>query len=187
MDTADCPLAFGPNDQRRCVWCGERITTGRRDKRWCRQQCVDDYAANHWWGKARRRRLELDGYRCTRCDAIGSQALEALLLWILGAPSMKALDLDEWDRNEWRAWRFDHRAEVNHRTAVLGRHHTTTCAHHVDGLETLCHSCHLDETDEQYRERAGAELTAADLDAVTLDTVDLEPASFDAAAFDTLA
>lgn len=41
--------------------------------------------------------------------------------------------------------------EVNHKTPCLGQHKLNSCAHHLDGLETLCHSCHLEETGRQRR------------------------------------
>lgn len=42
------------------------------------------------------------------------------------------------------------RLEVNHRTPVLGRHAEAGCHHHLDGLETLCHDHHVDETCRQF-------------------------------------
>lgn len=42
--------------------------------------------------------------------------------------------------------------EVNHRIPCLGQHKANSCAHHLDGLETLCHSCHVAETARQRRE-----------------------------------
>jgi hypothetical protein len=36
--------------------------------------------------------------------------------------------------------------EVNHRTPALGAHSQTSCAHHQDNLEVLCHDCHLGVT-----------------------------------------
>lgn len=41
--------------------------------------------------------------------------------------------------------------EVNHRTACLGRHGTPGCWHHLDGLETLCRTHHLQVTASQRR------------------------------------
>lgn len=41
--------------------------------------------------------------------------------------------------------------EVNHRVPCLGAHKAASCAHHLDGLETLCHPCHLAETARQRR------------------------------------
>lgn len=36
--------------------------------------------------------------------------------------------------------------EVNHITPCLGAHGTASCAHHIDGLEILCHDCHVKVT-----------------------------------------
>lgn len=41
--------------------------------------------------------------------------------------------------------------EVNHITPILGRHAEWGCHHHIDGLETLCHPCHVATTNEQRR------------------------------------
>jgi Zn ribbon nucleic-acid-binding protein len=41
--------------------------------------------------------------------------------------------------------------EVNHKVQVFGRHSASGCHHHLDILETLCHSCHLEVTNEQRR------------------------------------
>lgn len=46
--------------------------------------------------------------------------------------------------------------EVNHKTPILGRHGEGGCHHHVSGLETLCHRCHVAETN---RQRTAGELT----------------------------
>lgn len=41
--------------------------------------------------------------------------------------------------------------EVNHKVPCLGAHKVNSCAHHLDGLVTLCHPCHLRETNRQRR------------------------------------
>lgn len=41
--------------------------------------------------------------------------------------------------------------EVNHIQPCLGAHRENSCLHHLDGLETLCHPCHLEETARQRR------------------------------------
>lgn len=41
------------------------------------------------------------------------------------------------------------RLEVNHITPILGRHAVSGCHHHLDGIETLCHDCHVATTAEQ--------------------------------------
>ncbi len=78
----------------------------------------------------------------------------------------------------WRAWRaeMDRRCEpytaarlvldqalravqleVNHLTPILGRHAEFGCHHHLDGLETLCHRCHVAETARQFGYRTAAD------------------------------
>lgn len=39
--------------------------------------------------------------------------------------------------------------EVNHIDPCLGKHNEDGCWHHVSGLETLCHDCHLRVTKQQ--------------------------------------
>lgn len=39
--------------------------------------------------------------------------------------------------------------EVNHEIPILGRHAENGCHHHVTGLSTLCHSCHVKVTRQQ--------------------------------------
>jgi hypothetical protein len=46
--------------------------------------------------------------------------------------------------------------EVNHKDPLVGRGYHQGCHHHLDGLETLCHPCHVVETTRQRRERLGA-------------------------------
>lgn len=45
------------------------------------------------------------------------------------------------------------RPEVNHRDPLVGRGYHQGCHHHLDGLERLCHACHVAETTRQARER----------------------------------
>jgi hypothetical protein len=47
------------------------------------------------------------------------------------------------------------RLEVNHRTPLVGTGYSDGCVHHQDGLETLCHACHVIETTRQRRARRG--------------------------------
>lgn len=47
-------------------------------------------------------------------------------------------------------WSLDHRLEVDHVEPCLGRHSTPGCHHHLSGLRTLCHRCHLRVTAEQF-------------------------------------
>ncbi len=78
---------------------------------------------------------------------------------------------DRWAANHQWSWasetalRRDGRAcvrcgskaacEVNHIVPLVGRGYHNSCRNHLDGLETLCHVCHVAETTRQRRERAG--------------------------------
>lgn len=46
----------------------------------------------------------------------------------------------------WEVIVQDRRAEVNHITPVDGRRESTSCKHHADNLELLCHQCHVEFT-----------------------------------------
>lgn len=141
----DCRLAFGDNPDRRCAWCGTPLA-GRR-RRWCRDECELDFRRNHDWGSDRNAALGRDGHRCRRCGASWAE-VEAWRAFVLAvtAPTpddrREALDI---------AWRW--RLEVNHVEPIRGRHGTFGCHHHLDGLETLCRPCHLDETARQFGHR----------------------------------
>lgn len=44
--------------------------------------------------------------------------------------------------------------EVNHISPLFGSGYTPSCLHHLEGLQTLCHGCHVKETNLQRRTRA---------------------------------
>jgi hypothetical protein len=46
-----------------------------------------------------------------------------------------------------------HSLECNHIVPLVGSGYENGCIHHLDGLETLCHDCHVAETTRQIRER----------------------------------
>lgn len=50
-----------------CRWCGSPLPAGRR--RWCSAECSDGFADQHYWTRARERRLEIDGWACVDCGA----------------------------------------------------------------------------------------------------------------------
>lgn len=50
-------------------------------------------------------------------------------------------------------WGARHELEVNHKVPREGRGYSFGCAHHQQGLETLCRPCHVLETTAQRRER----------------------------------
>lgn len=93
--------------------------------------------------------------------------VESLAVWA----AAEGLDLERDRQATWNAWRdeMDRRAlpfrsahrivqdarqavqlEVNHITPIMGRHAEFGCHHHLEGLETLCHRCHVQETARQF-------------------------------------
>lgn len=57
-------------------------------------------------------------------------------------------------RKAWGEWLVGFSLEVNHMEPILGRHAEKGCHHHLDGLETLCHACHVTETARQFGHRS---------------------------------
>ena len=98
------------------------------------------------------------------------------LCWLCGKPFPKGMrrwcsgacgDLF-WANHGWTTARFQaivrdggacvkcggkHSLEVNHIVPLVGSGYENGCIHHLDGLETLCHDCHVAETTRQIRER----------------------------------
>lgn len=153
---ASCPLrtAPWPTPDGVCAWCG--VVLPKRRSRWCSDECVNALGRNHGWNAARAAAIRRDGSRCVRCGAdewfAEGRAWYAFLLWVTrrGEPN--------------RAYRFlreelrQRRLEVNHKTPILGRHGEFGCHHHLDGLETLCHRCHVAETARQFGHRTAVTL-----------------------------
>lgn len=119
----DCPLAFGDNPNRLCAWCGEDLRPLVRRRRWCSAACMWAFVGNHFWTDARRAAIRRDGARCTQM-VLQSDGTT------LRCPIRRGL-------------------EVNHVIPCLGRHGTGGCHHHLENLETLCHSHHVMETAAQ--------------------------------------
>jgi len=142
-----------PTPDRCCVWCGNDLP--KRSRRWCSQECSDEFTRQHNWTWARAAAIRRDGGACVRCGHDGHVPAERfwhLLLVLRGGEidhpaRYRAFRLISRERPRWQL-------EVNHRTPVLGRHGTFGCHHHLDGLETLCHPCHLRETAEQFGHHA---------------------------------
>lgn len=169
---AVCELRPGPwpPAERSCVWCGTALA-GRR-RRWCSDECERTFTREHNWQAARAAALERDGRRCTKCD-LDPEALELELEAVL--VFAQVVDMltgrDSYPRRWARrrsvgTWRRTVRLEVNHRTPILGRHGEFGCHHHVAGLETLCHDCHLDVTAEQFGHRRAMPAPPSLFDAV---------------------
>lgn len=62
---AACPLAFGPNRERRCWWCGQSVPRGRLE--WCSQACEAAADDAHTWTRARQAAIRRAGHRCRYC------------------------------------------------------------------------------------------------------------------------
>jgi len=57
-----CVLAFGPNDLRRCWWCGHQLLP--RQRRWCSSACIRAVKVNHVWHFSRQAALSHAHGRC---------------------------------------------------------------------------------------------------------------------------
>lgn len=64
---AACSLAYGPNDDRRCWWCGDRVPAGRYE--WCSQGCEATWEDAHVWPRARRAAIRRAAHRCRWCPS----------------------------------------------------------------------------------------------------------------------
>lgn len=159
---ATCDLRPGPWPAmaRTCIWCGGRIPA--RSTRWCADGCAAEFTRQHKWSAARAAAISRDRHQCVRCGVSADEKkreLAAVKALILTLTATHPMGLARWreGRTAERLYLQPHLLEVNHRTPILGRHHEFGCHHHVDGLETLCHACHVRETAVQFRHRtAGA-------------------------------
>lgn len=179
LELAACPLAAGPfpPEARRCDWCGSGLE-GRR-RRWCSDGCGQAYSRNHAWTSARAAAIARDRVcvRCGSDGRAPSETWCCVLEVLCPPPAPPRLV--DWCRSHgwfpdhveardaWRAearrlerpWQLAHAVlakdrarhwlEVNHRVPCLGAHSENSCAHHLDGLEVLCHRCHVGETARQ--------------------------------------
>jgi len=130
-----CPLCAPNADSRqgRCDWCGTdlpRMKSGHvhPTRRWCTPACSDAYWSNHMWPMASAAARNRDGHQCVRCGAKPAP-------WTAPYAERIATTL-----------------EVNHKDPRKGAGYLNGCHHHLDGLETLCHACHVAETTRQLRE-----------------------------------
>jgi 5-methylcytosine-specific restriction endonuclease McrA len=128
----DCPDIYGANTEKRCVGCGAPLKG--RQRVWCSGDCETLFWQNHQWGMARAVVLVRDHKRCRRCGTTGTRV---------------------WQYQTWlgtdKSFSYKETLEVNHIIPVMGRHGQSGCHHHLDGLETLCHDCHVDETNRQFK------------------------------------
>lgn len=104
----------------------ERGEPRPRSRWFCSVNCSKWWRQNHFWSAARHAAIRRDGKRCVLCHA--------------GPTTGGGL-------------------EVNHKTPLAaqdGAGYETGCQHHQEGLETLCHRHHLEETARQALERREA-------------------------------
>lgn len=92
---------------------------------WCSDECVTLWLSNHEWGAASAAAITRDNATCRHC---GHRMGE-----IIGGRRVAL--------------------EVNHRDPRNGGGYDQGCFHHQDGLETLCHDCHIKVTNAQRAER----------------------------------
>ncbi len=114
-----CTASAWKGDKDSCRWCNSMLPGMRR--RWCSDECAASFGRNHWWTSASRAAVKRDGRRCVRCGAT------------------------ELDPRRRKGKTSSVYLEVHHKIPVKGRHSVSGCHHHLDGLETLCCDCHLDE------------------------------------------
>lgn len=158
---AECSLrtAPWPTPAGVCCWCATPLPPRRR--RWCSDDCERSFTVNHQWGSTRYAAVKRDGSACVRCGEDGS-TLEAWWCLLLACAKRAGRPPGWTDPDYQEAYRLLQRAraavrlEVNHREPILGRHAEFGCHHHLDGVETLCHRCHVAETARQFGHRTAA-------------------------------
>lgn len=127
IELTPCALVPYARWRERCSGCGEPLVG--RQRTWCSADCQEEYWRNHIWSWARTAALERDGNQCVKCGQ---------------KPVRRTPDHPDIDE----IW-----LEVNHIDPLNGRGYHSGCWHHLSGLETLCHPCHVDVTNEQRAER----------------------------------
>ncbi len=100
--------------------------------------CRDRYAQNHFWAEARNAAIRRDGGKCVRCGEKAEGQREVI------------------SRDGHLLRHAPVAAEVNHIDPRNGAGYGNGCHNHQDGLETLCHKCHVLTTTQQGRERRRA-------------------------------
>lgn len=147
-----------------CGWCGEDLPLTKSGKinpyrRWCSTECSDAYWSNHSWQSARAAALKRDDYRCVKCgDDAGTT--RKCSFWLCQRPwPCDKVGVEETIRGHGKPVVRRHdvvvvvgNLEVNHIEPRKGGGYNNGCAHHLDGLETLCHPCHVEVTKAQLRE-----------------------------------
>lgn len=161
IDTDRIPLW-----QRPCYLCGKpvrdptKVYQGRRI-RWCSDACVTIWFENHSWGSARAAALRRDEHQCNQCGRVGGTVLDdACYTCGPGWPCLVVRATDDPpgtypSYDSWRHYQVSHliELEVNHIVPRVGAGYHEGCHHHLELLETLCHTCHVRVTTEQRRAR----------------------------------
>lgn len=98
------------------------------------------YDSNHYWNVARHAAIDRDEGACVRCG------------WRLGEWYDHLLHNGQfvlWSRGNLLREGEGNWLEVNHIIPREGRGYGTGCWHHLEGLESLCHRCHVKVTNRQ--------------------------------------
>lgn len=151
-----------------CNRCGKALVG--RQTQWCSKTCSDELSRQHNWTMARGAALRRDDRRCVRCGGDGHDqhvprwapvwSREQALAMGVELPASYPFDEMAMARSDglyintnrvWLPW-----LEVNHIEPRVGRGYGWGCHHHLTNLETLCHLCHVDETNRQKAARRGA-------------------------------
>jgi 5-methylcytosine-specific restriction endonuclease McrA len=145
-----CPLSRWQGAADRCRWCDR---PARESSPWCATACEDEYRTNHWWDLARHAVLSRDDHRCRVCG-LGPDTVTVAKLTLRALIPMSPVEAARlWRTEAWWALELACSVEVNHREPRLGGGYASGCHHHLDGLETLCHRCHLAVTAAQRTDR----------------------------------
>ncbi len=137
------PVRVSASGKPVCRWCGKPVPRKRR--RWCSEECVEDYRIRAWPGYARTKVWERDRGICASCG-INSQAERRrfkraeLKNCSLPAGAHRTAGWPRFDRDWWEA---DHIVPVERGGGGCD----------LKNLQTLCYRCHLLKTREQARER----------------------------------
>jgi hypothetical protein len=159
---------------RSCFVCGG--TLPERRLYWCSDECVRRWTTNHEWSAASRERVRLDRERCVRCGVKGGPTGVVTCeldgdpfpcAVVQANPDPPSSDPTAYGGPEYVArlratrghWQKTEAVvlEVNHVDPRNGRGYHQGCHHHLDRLESLCHGCHVEETNAQRAARGAVD------------------------------
>ena len=128
-----------------CTWCGGPVPKGRR--KWCSDDCVTDFLAQHDWTAKRRQVLRRDKGVCAVC---GTDCEKLKRIWQAAKSAWEERKaVKEWLKGEgfhnpwFELWQADHMVPQ----ADGG-------THALENLRTLCVPCHEAVTAEWRRARS---------------------------------